>query len=128
MCSKQFTEENSGQFQGEILPIVVPEDERAAAKLEDLEKNMAMIQQKLILESAEAIRSRASSLGVPLHDCIVSFDLSECPPKVEVKRQTYLDCRSKETTCVFQTYLYNEGKVQKHCMQRKFQIEFSCSA
>ena len=86
-----------------------------------------MIQNKLFLDNAETIRSQASSLDLPLYDCIVSFDLSECPPKVEVKRQTYLDCRSKEITCVFRTYLYNEGKVQKHSMQRKFPIEFSCS-
>ena len=125
LCSKPFTEENSGQFQSKEWPSAVPEDERAAAKLEDLEKNMAMIQLKLFLESTETIIRQASSLDVPLHDCIVSFNLSECPPKVEVKRQTWNSQSKDNITCVFRTYLYNEGNVQKHSMQRLFPIEFS---
>jgi len=125
LCSKPFTEENSGQFQGRMWPVAVPKDERAAAKLEKLEKNIKMIQLKLFRESTVTIIIQAKALDLPLCDCIVSFDLSECPPEIEVKRQTWNSQSKDNVTCVFQTYLYNEGKVQKHSMQRTVPIEFS---
>ena len=76
----------AGQFQGRYLPETIPSKRRAAAKLKELEKNMNMIQLKLFLDNAESILRQANALDTPLHDCVVSFDLRECPPTVEVDK------------------------------------------
>ena len=38
--NKEYTDEQSGQFQGRLFPEALPESERAAAKLESLEINI----------------------------------------------------------------------------------------
>ena len=81
MCSKPFTKENSGQFQGRILPQTIPNDERGAIKLKELEINMSMIQLKLFLDNSERILSQARALVIPLYDLVVVFELLQCPPK-----------------------------------------------
>ena len=119
-----YTPENVGRFQGRYLPKEVPSDERAAAKLKELETNMSMIQLKLFLDNSETILSQAEALGIPLCDCIVYFDLCQCPPAFEVvdyrvefdtpeERKGFEETRSKENiTCDY----YSRGI----CMQRLF--------
>jgi len=89
-CCKSCTDANPGQlcpwFQGRICPETVPEDERAATKLKELEKNINMIQLKLFLDNAEDILNHVKALAIPLRDCIVKFDLRNCPPTAVVER------------------------------------------
>ena len=119
-CSnKHYTVEQPGQFQGRILPKREPESERAAAKLEALEQNVSMIQLKLFLHNSDSILSQARSLGIPLHDCVVLFDLRKCPPTVEVECYTKScesqkeiksleDMRSKENiTWIYTSWIYH---------------------
>jgi len=87
-CSKSFLDVETGRFQGRIWPEAVPDDQRAAAKLEELEKNLTMIQLKLFLDNSDTILSQASSLDLPLCDCVVTFDLSKCPPSISTSRYT----------------------------------------
>ena len=58
-CCSSPTKENIGQFQGRMRPRALPDDERAAAKMKDLEMNMNMIQLKLFLDNARIILSQA---------------------------------------------------------------------
>ena len=117
-CCKQYTNERAGHFQGRFWPLIVPESERAAGMVKELEVNTAMIQLKLFLDNSETILTQAVSLGVPLSDCFVWFDLRVCPLMVEVKTQTKLitpkeeknfeECRSKDNiTCIYWSYIFN---------------------
>ena len=49
-CNKEYTEEQSGQFQGRLFPEALQENERAAAKMKELEINITMVQLKLFLD------------------------------------------------------------------------------
>jgi len=87
-CCKSFTNELAGRFQGRLAPDSTPENERAAVKLKELETNLNMIQLKLLIDNSNTILSQASSFDIPLCDCMVNFDLRECPPTVDVKKYT----------------------------------------
>ena len=119
-CSKEYADDQEGQFQGRIWPLREPESERAAAKLESLEQNFNMIQLKLFLDNSETILSQARSLGISLCDCVVQFDLRKCPPRVTTKRYSeflyespqvrrgFEDTRSKENiTCLYFSTIFN---------------------
>jgi len=82
-CCKSFTNETAGQFQGRIIP-ATPDDQRAAAKFKELEINSSMIQLKLLVDNSDTILSQAKELNLPLHDCVVVFDLRECPASMAV--------------------------------------------
>ena len=92
-CCRAYSGATIGQFQGRIIPTTILEDERAAAKLKELEINNNMIQLKLFLDHSSTILDQAKSLNMPLCDCFVKFELRHCPPKV--------------TTCHF-TDLYSD--------------------
>jgi len=77
-CCKPYADATSGQFQGRYMLEEVPEDERAARKQEDIEKNMNMIQLKQFLDNSEDILRQAEALKVPLYDCVILFDLRCC--------------------------------------------------
>ena len=142
-CSKQYTNEQAGRFQGR-MPQTLPESERAAAKLEALEVNMTMIHLKLFLDKTDTIQRQARSLGIPLHDCAVLFDLRDCPPTVETKKYTefynspglkkaFEGSRSKENSilCVYYSYICNghtdeSGHKLHIAMQRLFPCEWVC--
>lgn len=123
-CCKAYTPKNVGQFQGRVMPESMPDDERAATKLEKLEKNLTMIQLKLFRDSSNIILAQARSLACPLHDCVVAFDLSQFPSKVGVKKYTdwfetpaeqrgFEETRSKENiTCVYFSFILN-GKLDE---------------
>jgi len=173
-CCKSYTDETAGQFQGRVLPRtatedekdrsvltydkdgnfqgsvvqpVVPQNERAATKLVELEKNITMIQLKLFLDNSETIVSKAKALNLPLYDCVAVFDLRFCPAKVEVKKYTdhympkaawFRKSQSKENiTCIYNSIVFNgaysvkddEVKLQiynvpKLSMQRMFPHEW----
>ena len=117
-CCKEYTNETAGQFQGRILPSMMPESDRAAAKLKDLEMNLAMVQMKLLLDNAETILSQVSTLDIPLYDIVVIFDLRGYPLTVEVKQ--YADhfisskarTRKDEITCIYYETIFN-GELDK---------------
>ena len=81
-CSRSYTYETAGRFQGKLLPSKTPDNERDAAKLNEIEKNITMIQLKLFREHSETILSQAEALDIPLCDCVVKIDLRQCPPTV----------------------------------------------
>ena len=142
-CCKSYTHENIGTFQGRYQPDV-PEDERAAAKLKEMEKNQTMVQLKLFLDHSDTILSQASSMDIPIYDCVVLFDLRHCPPTIEVKKYTdgfhafeekrkgkvFESSRSEENiTCLFCSYIYcshldNLGYVPTLQLQRLFPCEW----
>ena len=117
-CCK-ISPELSGQFQGRLLPEEIPSDERAADKLKELEINITMIQLKLFLDHSETILNQVKDLGIPLCDCAVGFDLSECPPLVLTKsyidwldtpelQKVFEDSRSKmNITCLYFAKFYD---------------------
>jgi len=139
-CCSSPTMENIGQFQGRMRPRKEPDDERAAGKLKELETNMNMIQLKLFLDNARIILSQARGLDTPLYDCIVTFDLRECPPIVTTRRSSFIfdtpqrkgfeESRSIENiTCVYHSFSYNgeldgKGEVQLFDIQRLFPHEW----
>ena len=120
-CCKPYTDENVGQFQGRLEPKTLPECPRIAAKLKELEINSTMIQLKLLADNSDTILSQASSLKIPLCDCVVRFDLRECPLTVLVVRYTdvcvtpeqieiFEKTRSKENiTCSYCTNFFHRG-------------------
>jgi len=122
-CCKTYTDETAGQFQGRIQPLEVPENERIAESLKNVEINITTIQLKLFLDNSEAILHQARSLDIPLCDCVVLFNLRPCPVKVECKlytdvyntpevRKGFTDTRSRENiTCIY-TGSFNGGKDQ----------------
>jgi len=142
-CCKTFTNELAGRFQGRFQPMVIPIDGRAATKLKELEINLSSVQLKLFLDHSETILSQASSLGIPLYDCIVKFDLIKCPLVVTTHeypefyktpslKRGFEESRSKDNiTCFFVSCIYNgslvEGQIPNLEMQRLFPHEWlSC--
>ena len=140
-CNKHYTVEQAGVFQGRCCPIIEPENERAAAKLEALEVNMTMIQLKLFLDNAETIRDQASYLNISLRDCVVIFDLRNWPFGIKTKRYTeeffnlkerkaFEDSRSKENIiCIYISDFFNgeldeDGYIPFLEMQRFFPHEW----
>jgi len=122
-CGISFSDNREGLFQGRLLPGPMPGNERDAAKLDELELNMSMIQLNLFLNNTDTIIKQAKTLDIPLYDCVVLFDLRECPSVVAVTTYTeYFDTyyhhvpevkegfefsRSKENiTCVYLSKLY----------------------
>ena len=88
-CCKSYIDEKAGQFQGMLQPSALPENERAATKLKELEINFTMVQLNIFLDHSDTILSQAKSLDIPLHDCIAVFDLRGCPMKVETFSYTH---------------------------------------
>ena len=143
-CSMPASTNEQGRFQGRMWPETLPESERAGAKLEALEVNMTMIQLKLFLDNTDTIQRQATSLGIPLHDCAVLFDLSKCPLTVKVQRYTdfynspglkkaFEGSRSKKNSilCVYYSYICNghtdeSGHKLHIAMQRLFPCEWVC--
>ena len=137
-CCKTYgyTSELVGQFHGRYEPEEVPENEREAAKLEELEINLTKIQLKLFLDNSETILSQASSLDIPLYDCIAVFDLHECPATVTIKnyielyddpelKRDFEDSRSKENiTCIYRSCIYIPSVCGYLIMQRLFPHEW----
>jgi len=143
-CSKPYAEENGGRFQGRIYPQTVPQNERDAAKLKDLDINMTSIQLKLFLDHSETILDQARSLDISLCDCVVFFDFEYCPPTIYVKsihddyylssekeKEGFESTRSTDKiTCVYESYIYhgwaeeNGQVVPDYQMQRLFPIEW----
>ena len=140
-CNKEYTEEQAGRFQGRVWPKTLQENERAAAKMKELEINITMIQLKLFLDNTETILNRARDLGIPLCDCVVGFDLRKCPPTVKVMRyskrynsaeleKAFDGSRSKDNiTCIYRSIIYNgeldeDGEDQVLEMQRFFPHEW----
>ena len=97
-----------------------------------------MIQLKLFLDHSETILSQATTLGIPLCDCVVLFDLRRCPVEVEVKKYTsyfttsgeelegFEASRSKENiTCDYTcSWKYRDSNAEKVSMQRFFPHEW----
>ena len=122
-CKKHYTGDQAGVFQGRCWPQTLPESEREAEKLKALEVNMTMIQLKVFLDHSDTIQSQARSLGIPLHDCVVHFDLRKFPLAVEVQRYSefyksqqerrcFEEGRSKENiTCHYFSSIFN-GKLE----------------
>lgn len=117
-CGTSYSSENLGSYQGRLMPTTIPpEDERAIAKLMELEINVNMIQLKLFLDHSVTILEQAKSLNVSLFDCVVTFNLQVCPPDVSMKKYSdfftdvsekrgYEDSRSKKNIlCLY--YLYD---------------------
>ena len=142
-CNEQYTDEKVGQFQGRLLPTVnkqfVPGNERETAKLCELETNITKIQLKLFLDNAETILSEAISLDLDLCDCVVAFDLRQCPLHVSVMEYTtyynitemcdgFVKSRSKDNiTCVYHSHV-RIGELEKgyytSALQRLFPHEW----
>jgi len=141
-CCKTLKHVPLGQFQGRLFPVAVPDNERTAAKLEELEKNQTMIQLKLFLDNAEGILKQAEAMELPLYDCVVTFDLRVRPPTTffmthytvwcntpELKKW-YEETRSKENImCVycssmFYEELLDEGKFPRLIIRRLFPHEW----
>jgi len=139
-CCKPCTDANVGQFQGRYVPRILPEDERDAAKLKELEINANMIQLRLFFDHSETILSQVEALDIPLYDCIVKFDLTKCPLEVKTRKYTdfgdtperkrgFKDSRSKENiTCFFVSCIYDgslvEGRTPILKLQRLFPHEW----
>ena len=139
-CCKTYTNDISAQYQGRFKPIVMPENERAAQKIREIEINMSMIQLKLFLDHKESILSQVEALGIPIYDCIVSFDLTKCPLEITTHRYTdfydtpelmrvFGDSRSKENiACIFISSIYDGsldgGQIPTLKMQRLFPHEW----
>lgn len=131
-CNKSYTLELAGQFQERILPLSTPDNERDAAKLDDLMININMIQLKLFLDNAETIQSKVKALDIPPYDCVVKFDLRRWPPKIEAKSYTefyktpeqimgFESSRSKENIrCVYWSSFYVGGSEDGLATQRFF--------
>ena len=100
-----------------------------------------MIGLKLFLDNTETILSQATSLGIPLGDCVVQFDLCRCPTTVELKSYAdYFsvivvdgslgDSRSDENiACVYYSH-YDfpaADKNERYMMQRFFPHEWLVS-
>jgi len=139
-CNKKLAIDQPGRFQGLYsLRGVQVKDERAASKLKELKNNISMIQLKLFLDKRYEIQSRAHSLGIPLYDCVVVFDLQKCPPSVETKKYTsaydastskhFEETRSKDNiTCIYHSPHFNGESgtqfVPNISMQRLFPHEW----
>lgn len=119
-CCTSYTHKLAGQFQGRCQPTKnLPERERAAAALKELEVNVSMIQLKLFLDNSETILRQAEALGLPLYDCLVCFDLRCCPLTIKILSPSVL-CKNpermkgfeetlskKNITCMYNSYILN---------------------
>ena len=97
---------------------------------------MNMIQLKLFLDNSETILAQANSLNLPLYDCVVLFDLRECPPTVNIEEYTksfgvedeiegFEETRSEENImCVYHSRMYNRSSRDELSMQRFFPHEW----
>ena len=135
-CCKTYTDKMVGQFQGRGLPATVPASERDAIKLKEVEINISMIQLKLFLDCSETILTQAGRQNLPLCDCVVRFDLRDCPPLVKVEKydeyfaqsttiKCFEDSRSKENiTCSYISSIYfgrsDDSEPVLFCLQRFF--------
>jgi len=132
-CCKTYTIEKVGQFQGRVMPRIVP------AKLKEMEINANMIQLKLFLDHSDTILSQVKDLDIPLYDCVVRFDLTSCPLEVTTDnyidhddpelKKSFEDSRSKDNiACIFIAYMYDgslvDGKIPTLNMQRLFPHEW----
>jgi len=130
-CNKSCTYGNIGQFQGRIIRKEAALEERAARKLEELEKNQTMIHLKLLLDHSETILTQARSLGTPLYDCVVEFDLRHCPHAITTyeytdvydtpeERKSFEETRSKENVaCGYISSIFN-GELDKETGEAPF--------
>ena len=128
-CCKVYTTEQLGTFQGRVLPRTKPEDERIVAKLGALEANLSMIELNLLLCNADKILSQARELDLPLHDCVVRFDLDACPAMVSTfdyntyfedptAKKDFEESRSKgNITCIYLLYNYVGELDEDRCVQ-----------
>ena len=139
-CCKTYTIEKVGQFQGRIKPMAMPEDERKASNLKELEVNMNMIQLKLFFDHKESILNQTEALSIPLYDCVVKYDLGYCPLDVTIHKYTdfydtleltrgFEDSRSKENIiCIYTCFIFDgsldEGQIPRLQMQRLFPHEW----
>ena len=139
-CCKTYAHEISGQYQGRFKPRITPDNERAAAILKELEVNMNMIQLKLFLDYSETILSQVKDLDLPLHECVVRFDLRYAPLDVTTHKYTdfydtpelmrgFEGSRLKENiACIFVTCIYDgsldEEEIPRLQMQRLFPHEW----
>ena len=138
-CCKSYTDATAGQFQGRLRPKALPENERAAAQLKEVETNMNMIHLKLLLDNAEDILRQAKGLDLPFYDCVVCFDLCKCPPTVRVEdyRENFPTPREvkgfersrlkENITCDYYSYIINgeldeDGDTPRLIMQRFFPL------
>ena len=115
--------DTSGRFQGRVLPRRTLEDERDASKLKELEINVNMIQLKIFENNSETILSQADTLGIPLNDCVVEFDLRKCPLVIKTQRyneylksneirgfESFEECRSEgNIMCIYRSYIIRNG-------------------
>jgi len=141
-CNKPYKYDHIGHFQGRFEP-ELPNNERDARKMKELETNINMIQLKLFLDNSETILSQAKALNLPLYDCVVDFDLCKCPSTVRVvdyredfnvaeERKGFENSRSKDNiTCDFYSRLitdngeYDEdGDIPRLSIQRLFPHEW----
>jgi len=142
-CCKTYTVATAGQFQGRFVPHSSPDDERGALKLKELEVNSTMVHLKLFLDHSETILSKAKGLDIPLYDCVAVFNLSQCPPTIEVKKYTdwfdidtpaeqkgFEETRSKDNiTCIYYSQFFNgeldeDGDIPLLLQQRLFPHEW----
>jgi len=140
---KTYTVATAGQFQGRFVPHSSPDDERGALKLKELEVNSTMVHLKLFLDHSETILSKAKGLDIPLYDCVAVFNLSQCPPTIEVKKYTdwfdidtpaeqkgFEETRSKDNiTCIYYSQFFNgeldeDGDIPLLLQQRLFPHEW----
>jgi len=133
-CCRSPIIEHAGQFQGRYIPERVPSDERAAAKLKEVEINMNTIHLKLFLDHSETILVHAKD--IPLYDCVVHFDLRHCPPTLNVMEykdsfnaeyliEGFEKSRSKDyIMCVYHSNIYIGEVEEKLAMQRFFPHEW----
>ena len=121
--------------------MTIPNNARIAQQMKELEINMNMIQLKMFLDNSETILTQVKALGIPLHDCIVSFDLQKCPPAIKVdsyttfiailqEKKLFEKSRSKENiTCVYNSSIYHgelddKEQVPRLVIQRLFPHEW----
>jgi len=136
-CSKSYSHEEAGHFQGRIFPLEALDNERDDRKMEELEKNVTMIQLKLFLDHSETILRQAEALDIPLCDCVVKIDLRYCPPRVAIKcytefcqapehRMGFEESRSKDNImCIYASSLFIVGYSEDRlAMQRFFPHEW----
>ena len=103
-----------GQFRGRYIPKTTPENERTATKMKELETNLNMVQLKLLVDNSDTILSQASSLKIPLCDCVVRFDLREFPLTVLVVKYTDV-CVTQEQIEVFEKTRSKENITCSYC-------------
>ena len=76
-----------------------------------------MIQLKLFLDHSGAILRRAEELDLPLHDCVVRFDLRRCPPEITTKvNESRLSNQAKDgVACVYFAHFYSGLFTEADC-------------